>query len=659
MKDRDTSSANQVYLFVNKTQKSKSLSKSDGAVAKQINRHAQHFRSRKVDAEKITSALTSSSSALRIARDGWHKKQSTPSTPGEGDLSQTSNSDNNGSGPAASAAPETPAAATDHNIPVPCVSLTSSLASRTRPWPWPAAAATASISSPAPPVVNGAWDDDGASPDEEADQPDDGENLQLTSVCRANFTAYDCVDPFSATPIQITPKIHSILQYTLRIYPYSGNNFKLAHLPPHVQSTISRFPIKEVVERSVYKEHHLYAIMAGMVARLKHCFDVSIFGDDADELRATASYHLRQELIRAARTGYIDKQTILDILFLVVNEVQYGRYDDARKHLQIVGKLFHLLDQNEHLDRWISETAAHVDNQLALTTATHPVIKRSFQPGPMLPERMATLRREAQRMRLQGVMRPSSVVPRGPKASLGLTDTIADLAETLDVRMGTAFTYGLKVGLYSGATAPIISDLVDCIEIAKVVWLSPLAVCFDAEWLCRKARALLRALVFMAPENNTGPTIVADCTECLRICLLIMMTHACTLVGFHTARTNARRLQKAQEAAFAAWCPAIGWTKDCVPLVPGSRLSMYEHTHAGLALWGTLIGVWSADGLPEQEWFIVRAVNMSRYFGFTTYEDLHNHMVHYLYSSSFQERSLRMVAERLQQCSYLPVWPAA
>lgn len=64
----------QVFLFVNKTQKSKSLSKSDGAVAKQINRHAQHFRSRKVEAQRITTARTSCSSARRIALDGWNRR---------------------------------------------------------------------------------------------------------------------------------------------------------------------------------------------------------------------------------------------------------------------------------------------------------------------------------------------------------------------------------------------------------------------------------------------------------------------------------------------------------------------------------------------------------------------------------------------------------
>jgi hypothetical protein len=74
-RDRTTPADGQVFLFVNKTSKSKSLSKSGGAVAKQINRHAQHFRTRKLEAQKVTSARTNSSSARRIALDGWNRKE--------------------------------------------------------------------------------------------------------------------------------------------------------------------------------------------------------------------------------------------------------------------------------------------------------------------------------------------------------------------------------------------------------------------------------------------------------------------------------------------------------------------------------------------------------------------------------------------------------
>lgn len=490
--------------------------------------------------------------------------------------------------------------------------------------------------------------------DNRVSDPDQDHALELVpQVYRANFTSYDCVDPFRSTPIRITPKIHTVLQYCLRIYPYSGNNYKLAFLPPHVRLSITQFPIGTVVQRSVFKEHHLYALMAAMTARMKHVFAVSPSGHDPNEIRALASRYLKEELMRCAQTGVIDKQTILDVLFLAVNELQYNLYDDARKHLLIVDKLYHLLDLSQHLDRWISETAAHVDNQLALSTATRPILKSSFDPGPMLPERMAALRRTAQNLRHQTLPNPVSlIVPSGSKGSFGLNDAMADIASTLDARMGSRFAIGLKAGVFTGPLGMIVADLVDCVEIAKVVWLSPLAVCFDAEWLCRKARSVLRGLLAMAPENKVGPdSIGTRCTECARICLMILMTYACTLIGPQVVKLNVKRHIEAQAAALEHWCPAIGWTQECEPLVPGTRLQPTYELQAGFVLWSCLLACWTAEGLPEAEWCMIRAVNIARYFGYTTYDDLDDHMAQYLYSKTMQESSMRKVAQRLQATS--------
>jgi hypothetical protein len=350
----------------------------------------------------------------------------------------------------------------------------------------------------------------------------------------------------------------------------------------------------------------------------------------------------------------VDKQMILDILFIVVNEMQFGLYASARKHMQVVGRLYHLLDLNESLDRWISETAAHVDNQLALTTGQRPVLPYTFDPGPMLPERIAILKREARSLQTYGYPKPTTLIV--PSTSPGtLTDAIADLADTLDTRMGSQMRFALKIGAFPGKLGTIVSDLVDCIEVAKVVWLSPLAVCFDAEWLCRKARSVLRALLTIAPENNIGPIdMISKCTECARLCLMILMTHACTLIGFQTAKSNVKRLKEAKSAALQYWCPSIGWTQECVPLDKTRRLSVLEETQAGFVLWGLLTGVWSSEGsgsgclAAEEEWFMVRALNICRFMGLVTYEDLHGHMSLYMYSKSLQERSLRRTALRLQ-----------
>lgn len=248
------------------------------------------------------------------------------------------------------------------------------------------------------------------------------------------------------------------------------------------------------------------------------------------------------------------------------------------------------------------------------------------------------------------------VIPSGPKGSLGLTDIMSDLAETLDLRMGSQLSHALTVGAFPGRLGPIVADLVDCIEIAKVVWLSPLAVCFDAEWLCRKARAVLRALLALAPENTVGPKDLATkCLECARICFMVLLTYACTLIGPQTAKLNVKRHYKAKVTALEHWCPAIGWSEECVPMDPSKRLDALSETQAGFVLWSLFTGVWSSNGLPEEEWFMVRAANMCGYFGYSTYDDLHNHMAQYVYSRSLQERALRKVAARLQKTS--TSWP--
>jgi len=474
-------------------------------------------------------------------------------------------------------------------------------------------------------------------------------------VDRANFTAYDCVDPFHSTPVKINAQIHAALQHILRLYVYAGNNYKLAFLPKHVRSTITRFPIGTVVQRSVYQEAHLYSLLAATMARMQHIFAISAY-ENPEVTRATAAHYLRKELMRSSRSGHVDKQIILDILFLTVNEMQFHHYDSARKHLAVVAKLYHLLDLNDDFDRWISETAAHVDNQVALSTSARPVLPQTFDPGPMLPERMAILKREAQTLphhrlsAMTGYPSPTVLmVHSGPK---GLTDAIADLAATLDLRMGSRFMAGLKLGCFTGSLARIVSDLVDCIEIAKVVWLSPLAVCFDAEWLCRKARAVLRALLAVAPETIFGPKNIATmCMECLRLSLMILLTHACTLIGFETAKANVNRLQQAFSLAFSLWAPSVGRTLDLKPIYHG-RLSQFEEAQAGFVLWSLMTAVWASQDSTGQEWFIERACNISHYFEIHSYDDLHAHMSQYLYSKTLQEASLRKVGMRLQDGSH-------
>ncbi len=490
----------------------------------------------------------------------------------------------------------------------------------------------------------------------EREQPMDvAVDPQITPAPRRDaFSPADGVDPFGLLPIKINEHLHAALQHALQIYPYSGNNYKLAFIPQHLRASMNQFPITQVVHQSVYQEHHIYSLLATISCRMAGVFGRPMNGMTPAMYRQKATHSLRMELSRNAHSGNLDKHTILDILFLCVSEMWYKDYESAYSHLAVVGKLYHVLDTNQHFDFWISETAAHIDNQLALATGRRPVLPYDFDPGPLLPERMAALKRELKYLVESGPAKschlPSPTKLAVPSAPLGLKDAIADLAATLDFRMGTKFEWGLKIGVFSGRMGQIVQNLVDCVAIAKVVWLSPHAVCFDAEWLCRKARAVMRALLAAAPENTIGPQgLLGKCMEAARMSLLIMMSHACTMLGFQFARTNVVRLQKAMAFALSQWCEVVGLTQECAKQ-PGADIAEFSLIQLEFILFSIMVGVWSAAEAPEiEEWFLVRAVNICRIHGIHNYSDLQQHQVSFLLSKTLQDASIRKVAALLEQ----------
>jgi hypothetical protein len=496
---------------------------------------------------------------------------------------------------------------------------------------------------------------------EEADHVPDFNDLPIRPYFNA-FAPNDQIDPFNQLPVRINNQVHQVLQHALRIYPYAGNNYKLAFLPNHIRANIRQFPIAEVVQSAVTNSAHLFSLLACISVRLQKAFQESIPGDVPKLFQEHASHHLHKELIKSSKSGVVDRTVILDILFLVVGEIGTGDYESARKHLEVVSGLYHLLDVRQNLDFWISESCAHVDNQLALSSGSHPIFPQSFDPGPLLPERRAALRRELQWL-VDRALDPQPYYPspvaltvRAPPR--GLRDAVADFARGMDLRMGTMFDVALKVGAFTPAIAPIVSDILDCVAIAKVVWLSPMAVCFDAEWLCRKARAAMRRLLVMAPENNIGPLdVLGKCMEVVRCTLLIVMSHACTLIGFQTAKLNVVKLQNALAFALKFWSPVLGLTAELVKVDdrPIDDITKLQLSHI---VYNAMVGLFSAD-LPgyesTQEFFMVRILNACKLLNIRSYHDLREHMVLFLYSPTLQEKSLVRVAERLEGTSAEPL----
>jgi hypothetical protein len=483
---------------------------------------------------------------------------------------------------------------------------------------------------------------------------DDFNDLTLRPYFR-EFSPHDQIDPFNQLPVQISSQIHAVLQHALKVYKYSGNNYKLAYLPDQIKDNIDQFPIGDVVQKSLAKPHHLYSILACVSIRMQKIFHEAMEGQAPVVFQNHASHHLRKELIRSSTTGEVDKHMLLDILFLVVSETATGDYESARKHLKVVAGLYNLLDTRQHFDFWISETCAHVDNQLALASGTSLVMPQDFDPGPLLPERRAALHRQLHWL-YRNAWQPPSAYPSPlsstVKAATGGPgrDAIAGLAKTMDLRMASMFEHSLRIGLFTKALTPVVADIIECVNIAKVVWLSPMAMCFDAEWLCRKARATLRQLIRMAPENNIGPLGFLDkCMEVVRCTLMIVMSHACTVTGFQTAKRNALKLHQALAFALKHWAPALGLTSELTRIddreFPPILTEQLEHI-----LFNSVIGLFSADheGFEAtQEFFMSKILNLCDLLEIWNYDALKELITQFFYSPVLLEPSLQKITTQM------------
>lgn len=163
---------------------------------------------------------------------------------------------------------------------------------------------------------------------------------------------------------------------------------------------------------------------------------------------------------------------------------------------------------------------------------------------------------------------------------------------------------------------------------------------------------MLRRLLVIAPENNIGPLdVVGKCMEAVRCTLLIVMSHACTLIGATTAKLNVVKLQNALAFALKFWCPPMG-------LTPNMEATDERYTYPlvqfsiGHILYDSMVGVFSAD-IPgfesTYEWFMQKVLNSCKLLGIKNAHDLREHMVQYLYSPVLQEKSIAQAAARLSE----------
>lgn len=225
--------------------------------------------------------------------------------------------------------------------------------------------------------------------------------------------------------------------------------------------------------------------------------------------------------------------------------------------------------------------------------------------------------------------------------------------------------------------APVLRDILDVLTVAKCVWRTPNATKRDADWMCKRARALVHRLLLLPANPFFGhKTISARKAEVLRIALLLILIRCTNRVAFRSARPNMRRLQHALNAIDKDWSSkttSLGTEAEMTgsfqsqPQPPASPFSSYwssplneplgqplrnlhskQYNENALLLWALMTGHFNAQGEPEESWFLERAPYVAEtHLGIHDYDGLDDFMSQYFYSRTRQQQSLTIVALHL------------
>jgi hypothetical protein len=258
--------------------------------------------------------------------------------------------------------------------------------------------------------------------------------------------------------------------------------------------------------------------------------------------------------------------------------------------------------------------------------------------------------------RLEPVTYPRSPVPNASRLSNAImshrVDILSDASTTMDFSLGSGLERALEANVIQPDLAFILEDLLDVVTVAKHVWRTPNGTRDDADWMCKRARAVCHRLLAI-PSQLPFPETSAHAakTEALRLALLLMVTRCTNRMTFRSAQPNMRRLQRALSlhgigtnwSVPSACAPrrSAGHSYSEPPLRgshididkdmetntntninterdgdtdTGTNINTNEGTVAGaydenallLWIWILMTGHFSAEGEPGELWFLTR-----------------------------------------------------
>ncbi|KIW38942.1 uncharacterized protein PV06_08763 [Exophiala oligosperma] len=514
---------------------------------------------------------------------------------------------------------------------------------------------------------------------------------RIEVVSKHNWLPGSGVDPFSATPFPITRHVEALIKYYWIFAMTGAHNDKTEILPPRLQPVNRYTTVRDnALQGAMQSRIRFVSIMVIMAARMVHISRIPTIGSPPPEYYLQMTLHeVRGRMMECQDQGISDDASLLRaVQCLALAEYICQRYDAANVHLQAAKKLLPMKPSGHPSDAFTREGIVNIDNLVCIETGRLPIFPVLYDPGPLDEARMTAIREDVMnhsRYRV-GANIPfpfGSDIPDATRPSSAFVshevDILVDAPMILDWDLGSGFERALAAGAIPPLMTPIVRDLLDVLTVAKYVWRTPDARKEDADWMCKRARAFVHHLLLLpANPDFVENTIKSRKAEALRIAVLLMLIRCTNRVSFRSATPNMRLLQCALYGIDMNWSndvfrldqtnlpkdskdsspspsvsPASCSSRTSSPLLgpfgPALRsVQTRQYDENELLLWILLTGHFTAQGEPEEAWFLERASYVAQHhLRIDTYDGLHEFMGRYFYSKTQQKHSLDVVALHL------------
>jgi hypothetical protein len=398
------------------------------------------------------------------------------------------------------------------------------------------------------------------------------------------FPSRATTDPFATLPISMDTEKYSIIQY-----------FSTRYLPAVTFYEISDIAKTNITKGCLSNEVHMYSLLAGTTARMKHVTKDSFSRPDLAEYFATRAIGLMRHYLLTCEC--VTQEMILDIFLLSTTEVYNKNWPAVITHRTAFKQSIAAFGGFSKLDPSICKMLWRGDLFFAAVTCTSPVLELCWDPGAL---------------ESQTVMYVTLLSTSGQKL------------------MGTGFREELRQSS-NDALLEIMGDVIGFAHTMQYYWSGFTEFHQDWSWIWDRSSALMHRLLSLTELLDPGTGYGPEADEKQLVLLVEEITRLATVIwlylGFFCGRdppqlklrvvvNNFNYLRLIRERLVQN----VGrFVSTSAKVVDTGQLTLPRNWK--LLLWVLGLAILATVDKEEEAWLSRHFISVSRCAGVSTYDD--------------------------------------